>query len=222
MTTPRSDLTPMTPRIASLPVAENGYPVPWFVGWVDGKPEFRASDPDKRVRAVKESLCWVCGEVLGVRKAFVTGPMCCINRTTAEPPSHYDCAVWSMQNCPILNGLKSKRRHDEQFEKVATGDVPGHMIEAIPKAMAIWICRDFQLFADGQGKGGWLIRMAEPVDGLEFWKDGKRATFEQIQEALAYGLPTLQKIADEAGPESQQNLREYVDRFWQTWGRYGR
>ena len=40
-------LPPMPSRIAALPVDERGYPVPWFVAWIDGKPEFRCADPAK-------------------------------------------------------------------------------------------------------------------------------------------------------------------------------
>jgi hypothetical protein len=66
--------------------------VPWFVAWFDGKPEFRAMDGLKWIRAVREHLCWVCGGRLGVWQTFVLGPMCGINRTTVEPPCHLECA----------------------------------------------------------------------------------------------------------------------------------
>src|SRR5690242_2247182 len=103
---------PLPDRIARLPLDERGYPVPWFVDWVDGKPEFRAMDPAKWKRAVKERLCWVCGDRLGVLLVFPIGPMCGINRTTAEPPSHRDCALWSVRNCPFLSRPHMVRRED--------------------------------------------------------------------------------------------------------------
>jgi hypothetical protein len=52
--------------MSDLPVDERGFPVPWFVAWFDGKPEFRAMDGLKWIRAVREHLCWVCGGRLGV------------------------------------------------------------------------------------------------------------------------------------------------------------
>src|SRR5580692_7475343 len=101
--TTKVDMSTLPRRMTALPIDERGYPVPWFVDWIDGKPEFRAMDPRKFVRAIKEKLCWVCGQRLGVNVCFVAGPMCGINRTSSEPPSHRECAVWSAQNCPFLN-----------------------------------------------------------------------------------------------------------------------
>lgn len=81
---PIVDLESLPVRMRTLPIDERGYPVPWFVAWVDGKPEFRAMDPNKFRRAIKEKLCWVCGNQLGVYMVFVAGCMCGINRTSTE------------------------------------------------------------------------------------------------------------------------------------------
>lgn len=70
-------------RIQNLPVDPvRKFPVPWFVAWVDGKPEFRAADQRKLVIAIQEKRCWVCGEPLGRFMTFVVGPMCGLNRTS--------------------------------------------------------------------------------------------------------------------------------------------
>jgi hypothetical protein len=110
----RKDLPVGIPdRIRNLPVDERGYPVPWFVDWIDGKPEFRAMDGRKFDRCINEKLCWVCGERLKKHVAFVIGPMCTITRTSAEPPSHLDCAEWSVKACPFLSKPQMKRREDD-------------------------------------------------------------------------------------------------------------
>lgn len=44
----RHDLPPLIPRIAKLPLNDSGYPVPFFVGYVNGKPDFRCSDADRK------------------------------------------------------------------------------------------------------------------------------------------------------------------------------
>ena len=92
---PELNVDTMPDRIRRLPVFR-GYPVPWFVAWLEnGEPEFRAMDRAKWSRAIKDGLCWVCGERLGAHRVFVIGPMCGVNKTTSEPPCHAECAEWS-------------------------------------------------------------------------------------------------------------------------------
>ena len=97
----RRSLDPLPPQMARLPIAR-GYPVPWFVAWVDGRPEFRAVRPGQVEHALKHRLCWVCGTSLGRFKTFVIGPMCGINRTTAEPPCHPGHALLLSLRRPVL------------------------------------------------------------------------------------------------------------------------
>ena len=123
------DMSTMPERMRDLPVDSRGYPVPWFVAWQDGKPEFRAMDGDKFRRAVKEKLCWVCGARLGVHMTFVAGPMCGINRTASEPPCHADCAVWSATNCPFLANPRAVRR-EADLAPEAPREYGGLWIEA--------------------------------------------------------------------------------------------
>ena len=69
---------------------QDGYPVPWFVAKVGDRYDFRVVDPKKIEKAIKKRRCWVCGNPISPleKMVFVVGPMCVINRTTAEPPSH--------------------------------------------------------------------------------------------------------------------------------------
>src|SRR5262245_2742625 len=97
----RPELPPVPERMRKLPL-HRGYPVPWFVEWIEGVPDFRIMDGRKLVRAVKEKRCWVCGELMGSYLAFTIGPMCAVNRISAEPPSHRECASFSARGCPFL------------------------------------------------------------------------------------------------------------------------
>ncbi len=215
----RPELEPMPGRMTSLPIDERGYPVPWFVAWVkdgepceagQGKPEFRAMDPVKFIKAVRAKLCWVCGGRLGTNVCFVAGPMCGINRTSAEPPSHLDCARWSARNCPFLSNPRQVRREDEvtnnaQFREQAAGIA----LTRNPGVAMLWITRQFEVFNDGQGKP--LIQMGEP-DAVEWWAEGKLATRAQVQASIDSGLPNLEAIArtQKGGTEE---LQKYVARF---------
>ena len=66
---------------------ERGYPVPKFVEWIDGKPDFRCVDGRWLTKTVQQKLCWLCGEKFGRHIAFVIGPMCAINFALFRPPA---------------------------------------------------------------------------------------------------------------------------------------
>lgn len=201
------DTMPRT--MQKLPLAR-GYPVPWFVDWIDGKPEFRAMDPDKYLRAVRESLCWVCGERLQSSKCFVAGPMCGINRTSAEPPSHPQCGRWSAQNCPFLSTPAMGRREDQVLNNQKLRDeAPGIAITRNPGVTMLWFTRSYEVFDDGRGKP--LIQMGAPL-AVEWWREGRAATRDEVQESIDGGLYSLEAIArtEEGGIEQ---LRRYIARF---------
>lgn len=183
----RPELTlPLPPRIRSLP-RFRGYPVPWFVGELNGEPEFRGMNARKLVEAVKAKLCWVCGQQLGVHKTFTVGPMCGVNRVSAEPPSHYSCAEWAARNCPFLTRPHAKRREDDEFNAEKKPSA-GFMIARNPGVALLWTVRDFKPFNDG--KGGVLFHLGEP-EGLEFFREGRKATREEILASVDGGLPIL-------------------------------
>jgi len=199
----RSDLPPLTPRIARLPVDERGYPVPFFVQWVDekneptdpgvGRPEFRMMDGRKWRRCVKEKLCWVCGEPLGRFMAFPIGPMCCVNRVTSEPPSHLECAQWSVKGCPFLSRPNMVRREDELTE-ANKGNVAGVMIERNPGVMAIWVTKGYRPF---KAPNGYLIAIYDPVS-VDWFTQGRPATRAEVMQAICDGSPALQAVCKTA------------------------
>ncbi len=210
-TCPRFDLEEIPPRLAHLPIDERGYPVPWFVAWVDGKPEFRAMDGEKFVRAIREKLCWVCGGRLGINVCFVAGPMCGINRTSSEPPSHLDCAHWSARNCPFLSNPAMVRREDEVINNAQLREkAAGFAISRNPGVAMLWTTRQFEVFPDGRSHG-YLIQMGEP-SSVEWLACGRAATREEVLASIESGLPSLAAIAsqEKGGLEA---LREFRARF---------
>jgi hypothetical protein len=205
----RPELEALPSRMKTLRVDKRGYVVPWFVDWIDGEPEFRAMNLDKWVRAVREKLCWVCGERMGRYMTFVAGPMCGINRTTSEPPAHQECARWSARNCPFLNNPEAIRRVDE---KMNTANVSGFMIQRNPGVAMLWTTKDFTVFPDG--KGGVLITMGEP-ETVEWYCRGRLATREEVEESVNSGLPVLVSVAsrEEGGLKYLNEQRERFQRY---------
>lgn len=206
MTAVRPGLPPLPDRMRGLPVEERGYPVPWFVDWVDGKPDFRVMDGAKFRDAIRFKKCWVCGGPLGRYATFVAGPMCGINRTSAEPPAHLVCAEWSAQACPFLTRPSARRREVGMPDVVP---MAGMAILRNPGVTMLWTTRDYSLFGDG--KGGMLFRMGEPSE--VFWfREGRPATRGEVETSIEEGLPALRSMA-ETQPGALAELERFITRL---------
>lgn len=205
----RPELERLPSRLQALPLDERGYPVPWFVAWHEGKPEFRAMDAAKWVKAVRERRCWVCGDLLGKYLAFVIGPMCGINRTTSEPACHLECAEWSARNCPFLTRPRMVRRQDEEINNNALIEQSGgNAITRNPGVALVWVTTSFRVFDAGGRKR--LITVGEP-ERLIWYAEGRKATREEVRASIDSGLPFLMDIArqqdrDEPGAGAETAL----------------
>lgn len=189
----RTDLEPIPERMSGLALdPDRGYPVPWFVAWVDGKPEFRAMDPEKYKSAIQKRLCWVCGGKLGVNMCFVAGPMCGINRTSSEPPSHVECGRWSARNCPFLSNPHMVRREDDVLNNQKLAEMsPGFAIARNPGVAMLWITRSYEIF---KIHNGYLIQMGDP-ESVEWYCEGKPATRDQVIRSIETGIHNLEAVA---------------------------
>lgn len=196
------NLPPMPARIEKLPRDERGFPVPWFVSWIDGKPEFRVIGPDRFGRAVEEGLCWICGERLGRYLAFTIGPMCLVNRISAEPPAHRECAEFAVKACPFLSNAKMRRNEKALPAHEAPG---GGMILRNPGVGLVYITTGYSLIMDNTESV--LCALNEPTELLWFTR-GREATHEEIMGSIESGLPLLREIAERDGPEAVAFLNE--------------
>jgi hypothetical protein len=190
----------MPDRIAALPRDAKERPVPWFVAWVDGVPDFRVIGPGKIAEAVMEKRCWVCGERLGKYLSFVIGPMCAVNRISSEPASHRDCAIYAAQACPFLTTPKMHRN-----EKGLPGEVrPAAGIPSVrnPGVTLIWITKGYKILRVDNGV---LFQLGEPVGTLWF-SEGREATRTEILHSIETGLPSLVELAKLDGPLAVKEL----------------
>jgi hypothetical protein len=206
----RPELEPLPKLMENLPVDERGFCVPWFVDWIDGRPEFRAMDGRKYVRAIKEKLCWVCGNPLKGVYCFVAGPMCGINRTSSEPPSNPDCARWSARNCPFLSRPDMVRREDDLVNNQKSRDLaPGMAITRNPGVTMLWFTREYEVFPDDKGRP--LILMGRPA-GVEWFCQGRPATRDEVEESIDGGIGALEAIA-RLEPGGIEDLRRKQEKF---------
>ena len=190
----------MPRRIASLPRDHRGFPVPWFVAWVNGEPDFRCVAEGRVAEALRSKVCWVCGEPLGRYMTFVTGPLTAVNGTAAEPPAHHDCAEDSARSCPFLTKPRMRRN-----AKDLASDAPhpaGPMIERNPGVTLLWTTREFRAVPRG---GGVLFRVGAP-HRIEWMSEGRAATRAEVLHSLEGGLVHLRAMAEAEGPAAMAAL----------------
>jgi hypothetical protein len=196
---------PIPLEMQTLPIDRRGFPVPWFVSWDDGEPDFRVIGRGRFWAALKQGRCWVCGGKLGRLKTSVIGPMCAVNRITSEPPSHPGCARYAAQACPFLTNPRMRRNEkDLPPERI---DPAGVHFPRNPGVMVLWSSlRASKPFEDGL-TGGTLLTVGAP-HAVEWWAKGRLATRTEAQEGLETGLPLLRQVADAEGNGAIEELAE--------------
>lgn len=176
--------------MAALPRDHTGRPIPWFTHIDDdGTPDFRVIGHRKIPDAVNMGKCWVCGQPLGSFKAFTIGPMCAVNRVSAEPPGHRECAVYSATTCPFLSRPEMVRRERDMADYAPPA---GISIERNPGVTLIWVTKKYGMFSDGQG--GRLFDIGQPVETIWF-RQGRPATRAEVLESIESGMPILEAQA---------------------------
>jgi len=186
----RDDIPQVPDRIRQLPV-QRGYPVPWFVQHFEETGyDFRVVDGRKMRRAIRDKLCWICGESLGSTWVFVLGPMCIINQINSEPPSHRECAEFAVRACPFLMQRQVKRND----HNMPDGAVPaaGEHIDRQPGVMALWITNKYTI-VPAPGGSGLLFEVGKPSQVI-WYREGRTATRSEIMESIISGFPALEEM----------------------------
>jgi hypothetical protein len=196
-------------RIRGLPLDARGYPVPYFVHWENGVPDFRVIAAGKVAECVIRKRCWICGEGLGRFMAFTIGPMCAINRISGEPPAHRDCSEFAARNCPFLVNPQMKRISGEQRPFAGkTGELKMSEFHdpRNPQAALVWITQGYQTIQPN--KTECLFVMGDPTEVLWF-KRGVPATRMEALEAISLAYPILREAAlKEAGPKYADEITQ--------------
>lgn len=208
---------PAPGRMARLHRDKHGHPVPWFVAWLDdgepveppdGQPEFRVIGPGKRESAMNHRLCWTCGQPRGRYGAFLIGPMCAVNRVTAEPPCDRECAVFSARACPFL--IRPQMRRRERGLPENTGEPGGVMLRRNPGVACVWITRDWGVKFFTQQE--WLIKLGDPSEVL-WYAEGRPATRAEALASIDSGMDEL--LRPEAEAEGKASVR-MLDRQYRS------
>jgi hypothetical protein len=196
--------------MSRLPLDKHGRPVPWFAAWIDGVPDFRVADGQKFAEAVRFKLCWVCGQPVGRFVSFVIGPMCAVNRITAEPGCHRECAVFSARGCPFLARPTMRRRESGLPEDYT--EAGGKTIRRNPGVALVYVTRDWKPFRvpPGMGEEGILFELGDPTETL-WYAEGREATRAEVMASIESGLPLLRQEA-ERDPDNPAGAVAELDR----------
>ena len=210
----RPDIQTPPRFMQKLPIDKRGYPVPAFVDWIGGEPEFRAMNPRFLVKAINQRLCWTCGQPLYGEEVFVIGPMCAVNRVSSEPPSHRECALYAALNCPFLSKPQMVRRKDGLPEDRKAAGV---MIERNPGVTLLYYTRRHRLIASPEmpeagAHAGVLFSLGRPFK-TEWYARGRPATRAEVMESIDNGVAILRGHAEaHDGPEGVELLgQQYVE-----------
>ena len=192
---------PMPSRIAGLPISPKGYPVPWFVAEVDGVYDFRTIGAGKVERAARWRRCWICGGMMGKYQAVAVGPMGIVNRLSADPGSHRECAVYGSVACPFLNRSVTRCRDislppDVQIKPSA--DQP-----RANGVTAVWVTdADLTPVYNGDDVA---FEFSHPTEVLWF-AAGREATREEVISSMEYGMLILMELAAKRSVTALRNL----------------
>jgi hypothetical protein len=196
-------------RMRGLPISDDGYPVPWFVPWIDGKPEFRGMTSEKMIIAVRHKRCWMCGQPLGKFYTFAIGPMCMVNRNISEPPSHLACIEYAVKACPFLSQPRMRRNEKDMPE---VGHIAGIGIMDNPGLTVVWTTLSYKPWKPPGG--GVLFEIGDP-EHIEYYTEARKATREEVLAVLEERIPILKDRAVKDGPEAvvelDQSYRKALD-----------
>lgn len=107
-------------ELSHLELDERGYPIPYFVGKIDGKYNFRYQDRKKRDACIQFRWCPICAKRLDKDFSYViTGPHGLKNKVVSDAPMHLLCAEFSMQACPHIHFEKAERKAEERVAYIA-------------------------------------------------------------------------------------------------------
>lgn len=205
---------PPPPHLRHLPVDERGFIIPAFVQWFDaakratptgtGTPDFRIVNVNFLRRVLKDQLCWICGNKFarGEHLVSVVGPMCTVNRTSSEPPSHRACARYAAEVCPFLTRPRMKRNEKELPE---VGETPGIAIDRNPGVTALWTSR--QVRCDLRTS---LFDIGDPIS-VEWYCQGRPATRPEVMASFESGVEILRRLCElEQTPERRQDAYTHL------------
>lgn len=124
---------PIPKELSHLKVDKRGYPVPFFVSYIKGEPEFRFLNPDRLQMIFDTKVCNICGKKLPKDYCyFISGPLGLKNCVATDGGMHRVCAEFSLQACPHIFFQKAQYRENDERGKIAAANTPAYQVKEKP------------------------------------------------------------------------------------------
>jgi hypothetical protein len=183
------------------------------VAEIDGQWDFQVAEPEKRRLCINHELCWICGQPLGVFKTFVMGPIAAMNRISAEPPAHIECAEFAVQACPFMVNPSFQRGSTGRDDEIMPAG--GVMLLTNPGVSALWTSKKPP--KPRSAAPSVILEVGEPTV-VRWYVMGREAARNQVLVALDSGieqhlLPRCRNEADHAALRAmREKLMPYLPR----------
>lgn len=132
-------------ELSHLKIDKRGYPIPYFVSWINGEPEFRYMDAARVKRIIENKLCHICGIKLPKDYFyFISGPVGLQNKVSSDAAMHRVCAEFSLRACPHLFLQKAERRENDELGKLLNAQ-PSPLIREKPSELYLVKASKFKI-----------------------------------------------------------------------------
>jgi hypothetical protein len=180
MTVPRDILEGAPRSVLLLPRDERGYPIPYIqFRTASGQADFRVVDEERKLTAVRQRRCAICGQRWVEPVWLIGGPACREHRMFTELPMHEECVRYAARTCPFVAGegtrYSTRALPEEEGRRF---DVEPSMVDAVRRPPVMYLFKTpWVRFTE---RDGLIYTQAGPW--LEVWEVGG-GRVEPIEEA---------------------------------------
>lgn len=152
-------------------------PIPYTTPMVNGRPDFKSTDPKAHNLCVKYKLCGVCGEwIAHPPYVFGVGPMCVEARFVFGTPMHPgECATAAFRLCPFLSREHWDRTDPADHAAAGRMTLSEEPPPAKPPRAALIHLRRYDLLVNPENQMLYAQWSSSDVNCLEWWSyiDGR-------------------------------------------------
>jgi len=188
-------------RMRHLQIDARGYPIPSMV-LIDsaGRPHFAINDDAKRLQAIRQELCSICGTKLFRGRWFVGGALSAFHPDGAfiDPPMHSECAHYALQVCPYLAaprysaeiGIAKAKAHASALKDnrllVDPTQMPGRPLNDM--FIALMTTRPVDVYDN------FNLKPTPPYNVIEYWRRGERLPDREGEAMVCEALERFDRV----------------------------